>query len=724
MKQVSDYPPGMDKSAQGMAARNDPARVLEEIKRLSVELLGGVPNGLYAPAEQTLHDVALRTGVGRPIEQQALLRLRQQSSTYVMRFRQQVASGFDEVRTQRVRAGGDLPLSLVAEHQLGYHLAGQQLAEAIESRFALPLETMNARLDLLASALQVQQVSNPIGPIRLAGAFIETYRDAQMPHDLQPLMFRAYEQELGRVLGDLYSRVNFLLAEAGFGKARQQPARPLPPRGIDVPRRDQEPELVPEIRRARYSDPAIAAQMAALRAELHAWRQHTQPTGPQHAMPRRELRVEEVVSVVSLLQPESPDTFVRALSGKPGELAFTIRQHLVDGARRLGHSPDYTRLSPEQDDAIDLVGLLFESLVQNYALLEHSRRLYGRLVMPYVKVAVGDGGLFVQREHPARRLLDAITEACEGNTANTPQDRELIERCAAISQRIVSDYNEDLAIFEMAHAELEALLEQHRKRVELQEARAAKATFGRERLSEARAQADTVLVQLFGEPVAAPVGEFLAQPWRHHLVQTLLRDGAGSPAHNQAVALGQALLEADRLARTGRDGRKLADRLLGLQDAIAQCLASSGQDEEQARDNLAHLIRGFAHPDAPRDRTPVPAAVADEDGSAEDVSVWLAGANVPPQHDPQLAERMGRLLPGEWLRLLDPHAQAVAVKVAWISPMTGRFLLVNRRGLRVLVASSTELALLAGAGRLQVGAERAPIDEAMRHMRERMARAA
>jgi hypothetical protein len=45
-------------------------------------------------------------------------------------------------------------------------------------------------------------------------------------------------------------------------------------------------------------------------------------------------------------------------------------------------------------------------------------------------------------------------------------------------------------------------------------------------------------------------------------------------------------------------------------------------------------------------------------------------------------------LPGEWLRLLDPAGQAVAVKVAWISPMTGRFLLVNRRGLRVLVASA------------------------------------
>jgi hypothetical protein len=643
-----------------------------------------------------------------------------------MRYRQQIAQGFDDFRSLRIRNRGDLPLSLVAENQLAFHLAGQQLADAIESRFAPALETMNARLDKLAESLQMQPSSNPIGAGRLAGAFIETFRDAQMPHDLQPLMFRAYEQELARVLGDLYTRVNTLLGSSGFGAPTQGP-RPLPATNVEVPRRDQEHELVQEIRRPRAVDPVTSAQFAQLRAELHAWRKqlpgHEQGE-PLAASPRRELRAEEVASVVTLLQPESPDVFVRALSGQPGQLAFAIRRQLVDGARRLGHSPDHTRMSADQDDAIDLVGMLFESLFQSYALLDHARRLYGRLVMPYVKVAMSDHGLFVRREHPARKLLDAITEACEGNAAATPQDRELIERCAAISQRVVADYNEDFAVFELAHAELEALLEQHRRRVELQESRAAKATFGRERLNEARTQADHVLHYLFQEPVTGPVGEFLAEPWRHHLVQTLLRDGAGSEKHTQTLALGDALLDADRLARTGREGRRLADRLLSLQDAITHCLASSGLDEDAATQRLAGLIRALALPDMPRNVQPMPAPVADEEGASEDASLWLAGGTDTVSHDPEIAARMRRLLPGEWLRLLDPAGQAVAVKVAWISPMTGRFLLVNRRGLRVLVASATELAALAQAGRLQVGAERAPTDEAMRHLRDRLVRAA
>lgn len=731
---MTDYPPDVARTAQpafgqdgsapgnpvGAAGRNDPARVLEEIKRIAVELLGSVPSGLYLPVEHALHDSAVR-GTARHNELQALVKLRQQSSALVMRFRQQIAQGFDDFRSLRIRNRGDLPLSLVAENQLAFHLAGQQLAQAIEARFAPALETMSQRLDKLAEALQMQPGSNPIGAGRLAGAFIETFREAQMPSELQPLMFRAYEQELARVLGDLYTRVNNLLAGAGYGQAVKGP---LPPRQVDVPRRDQEHDLVQEIRRPRHADPAVAAQLAELRAELQAWRAHAPGASAQHALPRRELRTEEVATVASLLQRESPDVFVRALSGEPGQLAHAIREHLVDGARRLGHSPDHTRFSADQDDAIDLTGMLFESLFRSYALLDHARRLYGRLVMPYVKVAMGDGGLFVQREHPARRLLDAVTEACEGNAAATPQDRELLERCAAVSQRIVADYNEDLAVFELAHAELEALLEQHRRRVELQEARAAKATFGRERLNEARTQADNVLHYLFNEPVTRPVGEFLAQPWRHHLVQTLLRDGEGSSRHAETLALGDALLDADRIARSGRDGRRLADRLLSLQESIVACLASSGLDEEAATQNLAELVRALALPDAPRNLQPMPSPTADDESAADDVSPWLAGGTATLEHDPEIAARMRRLLPGEWLRLLDPAGQAVAVKVAWISPLTGRFLLVNRRGLRVLVASSAELAMLAAASRLEVGAERAPTDEAMRHLRERLARAA
>jgi hypothetical protein len=72
------------------------------------------------------------------------------------------------------------------------------------------------------------------------------------------------------------------------------------------------------------------------------------------------------------------------------------------------------------------------------------------------------------------------------------------------------------------------------------------------------------------------------------------------------------------------------------------------------------------------------------------------------------------------VRLTDVHGEVSAAKVAWVSPLTSRFLLVSRRGLRLLVASAEELAVLSKEGRLVVGSERTAFDEAMRRVRERL----
>ena len=64
-----------------------------------------------------------------------------------------------------------------------------------------------------------------------------------------------------------------------------------------------------------------------------------------------------------------------------------------------------------------------------------------------------------------------------------------------------------------------------------------------------------------------------------------------------------------------------------------------------------------------------------------------------------------RWRPGSWMRLLDEEGEEGSVKVAWISPLTSRLLLVNRRGVRKLVASPQQLAALVKAGKLVAGTD-------------------
>src|SRR5690606_16613249 len=256
-------------------------------------------------------------------------------------------------------------------------------------------------------------------------------------------------------------------------------------------------------------------------------------------------------------------------------------------------------------------------------------------------------------------------------------------------------------------------------RVELQAERAAKATYGRERLGAARARADEVVARrLAAPPLTPPVAEFLSTTWPHHLVQVALREGAeGAGTWREAVKLGDELVEADRIAAEGRGG-ELARHLLSIEPALTACLASFGLDSSAAEHGIAMLVRGLVYPGARRDLRPPPPPGQDED--AEERGLWLEGGTGNARIDPVVAWELAGLTVETWLRVTDIRGEAVDAKIAWISPLTARRLLVNRRGMRVLVASVEELASMAAAGRLESGVEPTPFEQAMQHVRQQL----
>ena len=57
---------------------------------------------------------------------------------------------------------------------------------------------------------------------------------------------------------------------------------------------------------------------------------------------------------------------------------------------------------------------------------------------------------------------------------------------------------------------------------------------------------------------------------------------------------------------------------------------------------------------------------------------------------------------GDWLQLLMPSGRMEPAKVSWVSPISSRLLLVNRRGVRVLTASTAELAAMVKLGKARL----------------------
>lgn len=430
----------------------------------------------------------------------------------------------------------------------------------------------------------------------------------------------------------------------------------------------------------------------------------------------RMLAPQELMGIADMLQGDDPEPYVRALTDEADRpLSAVIRDQIVSGSRQMGLDPTQTRFNEVDEDAIDLVGIMLQTLARGYAPMPRSRAMYGRLVPPYLKLALSDDGLFDQRGHPGRRLLEALSEACDGNSGETPQDQQTLTHAELAVDKVVEEFRDDKTIFELAAAELREHLDQQRKMREVAEQRASEAVGGRERLQHARRTVDELLAAKMSQhALTEGIAEFLTGHWRHHLVQTWLREGPSSAQYLSALSIGDGLIQAD-LDASRCEGGKVADKILELQGPLGRCYASCGLDASAARDSLARIVSALAFPDQARQLHPL--AVEDAAPEVNDAVQWGglrpgAGADV----DPALVARIRRLRIGQNLRLVEEDGRETSARIAWSSPLSARFLIVNRRGMRKLVLSPEDMAALVARGRIVLRSSEPPFDEAMREM--------
>jgi len=706
---VSNHPLGLE-----LVGNYERVRLLEDLKRTVVEQLGNLPGELFAPIEARLQE-AIRQGGGAQerVDLAALLALRARGASFVMRYRELLARNFDELRNRAGRDSHAAAMGLVEESDIDFHVAGQQVADAVSRQFARPLELLDQRFELLCVSIGAPNPANPVSAVRLVGAFQQAFAGTELSDTLRPQLLAEYERALLDVLAELYARLNGLMAQDGLVlDPRRHAPQPLPP-APKIPA-DVEAFRAPAETRVEYQ---------RLRDLLHAWRGEPASASPLLPFGVREFQVDELAGIAAIVQRDVVPGFAQSLSGH-GRLDEAIRAHLSTAALSFGINPETTRFSRREQDAIDLVSLLFTSLASMHALPDRGRQLLSRLVIAYVRVAFQDELLFMQPEHPARRLLDALALSCESNDGSTPQDRALLDRASELVMRVVADYNEDLAVFSLAADELESMLQQQRGRAEVAERRTAESMHGRERLQQARALANEALASaIAGRHLTREVGAFLSEPWLHHMVQVLLRDGQQSSRHVQVVALARTLVALDGAASRGLGG-PVAKGLVNLEEALAQCAQSSGLDPRAAGEWLAGFARAMAFPDAPRMPADLPPPVVVEEADDDPATLRLVGGTDTLSYDSVVAAMMRELATGSWLRLVDEAGKEVSVKLAWISPLTGRRLLVDRRGLRQLVASPEQMAVLAAEGRLVLNPAASPFDEAMRAVRQQLAAAA
>jgi len=379
-----------------------------------------------------------------------------------------------------------------------------------------------------------------------------------------------------------------------------------------------------------YGQDARDVELFETMRDLMAGRRHALGMSPR--LPPEQshaVRTDDVQSVLGALQSK-PVAPIRA-GGKvvPRSIAH-VKQDLLNQLRQLAPENKTPQLEDVDNDTIDLVGMLFDHLTKDAKPTGPVQDFMSRLQVPLLRVALKDKSFFTRRSHPARQLLNSIAEAGLFWFDDEGDDRQLVEKMQLVVDRVTTEYDGDLGVFDELLTDLSKHLGTLTRKSEVAERRHVDAAKGRERLEMARAAATKAIAERIADRIKQEVESGLAQVGYH-----------------------------------GDDIGAVVNRLFGGEEKAAN-------DEEPA--TLTELAIKL------KSRSRLGADAEAEPSKAGAKPVEAAPLNAEEQ---RVLERLRTVPFGTWFEFkTNQQGDSVRRKLSWFSTMTGRCLFVNQRGVR------------------------------------------
>ena len=454
------------------------------------------------------------------------------------------------------------------------------------------------------------------------------------------------------------------------------------------------------------------------------------PVAPQNPQ-GPSLNATDLLSALSILQNQVTPMQAGFLPNfgnfQPNlQAVHRVKDELLHQAERLSGSDH--KVAAADEDTIDLVGMLFEFILQDKNLPAEIQAQLARLQIPYLKVAIMDKHLFARKEHPARKLLDELAHASVGWSEESDKERRLIEKIREIVESILKDFDDDTQIFTR---KLEEFIDFHlnlKKRADVAEQRTTETARGREKLQSARKNAaKEILVRMEAKPVPEVIRHILTRPWANVLVLTSLRQGEGSHQWNSLLRVVDELIWSSQAKSSEEERRRLRALVPELEKALRQGLSLVAYQESDVAHLLGELRKLFEVLLDPRTNemleisqsaedtvsfdsefddsssglvekpdialiieekakfTPPPASVNDETNFVDEIVLGARGEEDTEEEavDDEFVDLARSLRVGAWVEFKNINGHNERAKLSWISPISAKYLFVNRKGLKV-----------------------------------------
>ncbi len=603
--------------------------------------------------------------------------------------------------------GDDDELALVDAEEEERFLAIDGMISKARTRLSIPLDHLCQRFNAEADRKWADPESNPVDPHAICRILEEVSGGLELNIQPRLVLYKLFDRVVVGQLDGLYGELNQCFIDAGIlprvptGGAVRSRGASAPPRG--AARGSNTPGQTPQGEHGEaFGDQGGEDAFAVLQNLLAAQRGNTEWSGSGY-VPAQPARIEDVLGALSQLQGQIQPNQAGAESGGAVLSPEVLRQHVrqglesADGAAALGQA---------EDDTIEIVSLLFSTVLEDDTLPDRVRALLARLQIPVLKVALLDRDFFSSAEHPARVLVNELASAGIGLSDEEHEaEAGLRATMEHAVDRVVHEFADDPSVFRHVLEEFRAVRKAEEDRIGQIEARTREAAEGRARVDGAREQVDALLNErIAANTVPECVERLLRDGWSQVMFLTLLRSGGESDAWRHQVDVMDRLLwsvqpkaDADERRRLVRElPPLLSDLRTELNDILFNSIEMTRLFEALEHEHIQTLSRpAEARPDE-ADDGPVATEEASEATAAnESAEEFEPGEGLlGTAEDPLDAyrERLDQVQVGTWFELSDDSGRTLRAKLSARLNDGDRLVFVNRAGFKLADRRRDELA--------------------------------
>ncbi|MFB2706802.1 DUF1631 domain-containing protein [Marinobacter shengliensis] len=609
-------------------------------------------------------------------------------------------------------------LALVGNDDLEEQVALNAMITKAKAHFQGPLIQLQARFTEVYPDATEEVPVNPMAPEHLCSAFTEAIQALEIQIRERLIVLKQFDRYVVSNLGMLLDEANRILIQAGVipnfrfhGKAGQQQKAPGKPAHGDAPKAGADEAAAYE---QRPEDTALFDQIRQMLA-LQRANSGMPPRSADPALrvvggPELADMLNSLPSHLNLQDSEDLST------GKPVELDLRqIVQQLL--ARAEGQDGRKPALNEVDEDLINLVSMLFEFILDDYNLSAPVQVLISRLQIPILKVVIKDKSFFSKATHPARKLLNSLARAGIGWSSSDEKARDkLYGQIHNVVQRILNEFDGDVALFETLNQEFEQFLERENRKASLVEQRTRESERGRIKSQKAQEAVDRLIKEKVSRyRLPEPVHDILINGWSRVMFLAYLRDDTEHRWHETARVVDDLIwcLHPHEEDEERDQWVRVVPALLKTLRAGLEEVSYNASRLDQMMGHLKHeLAEAFRTNAAIEARQDSPEEIEEEAPTVHQTAV----ERQQELEDAAIAEYVAKLDDieiGNWVEFKLVNGTSFRCKLSAVIEEADCFVFVNRMGLKVIEKTRVELAHEMRRGRLTLLEQGALIDRAL-----------